>query len=303
MLACADTSGEAGSSKPEPGLYLTAVPIGNAGDITLRALTVLAAADAIACEDTRMTGKLLAIYGIKAALLPYHDHNAERMRPAIVARIAAGQAVALVSDAGTPLISDPGFKLVAAVRAAGLAVTCLPGASAPLAALLLSGLPCDRFLFAGFPPARAAARRAAFAELAAVPATLVFFESAPRLAAGLADLAAVLGDRDAAVARELTKRFEEVRTGRLAELAAYYAEAGPPKGEIVVVVGPAMPGAAATDEAGIERDLRAALGRASLRDAVAEIAAAYGRPRREVYRQALALVEAGHPDNRESGDD
>ncbi len=287
-----DPSGGVWASKPAepvpPGLYLTAVPIGNARDITLRALDTLAAVDAIACEDTRVTAKLLRLYGISGSLISYHDHNADKMRPAILKRIAAGQSVALVSDAGTPLVSDPGYKLVRAAQEQGLPVTCLPGASAPLAGLLLSGLPSDRFLFAGFPPSRSGPRRAAFAELAAVPATLVFFESARRLPASLADLAAVLGDREAAVARELTKRFEEARHGTLGSLAEHYRIAGPPKGEVVVVVGP--PGVAeAPAEAEIDAMLRDALDGLSLRDAVAAVAAATGQPRRAVYRRALAV--------------
>jgi 16S rRNA (cytidine1402-2'-O)-methyltransferase len=263
------------------------VPIGNARDITLRALDLLAAADVVACEDTRVTGRLLSLHGLSRPLVSYHEHNAETMRPVLLGRIREGAAVALVSDAGMPLVSDPGYKLVRAAHAAGLAVTCLPGASAPLAALVLSGLPSDRFFFAGFPPRGPAARRRFFAEAAAVPATLLFFESARRLAASLADLAAALGDREAAVARELTKRFEEVRRGRLADLARHYAEAGPPRGEVVVVVGP--PEAAPAEPADLDAALAEALARLSLRDAVAEVAAATGRPRREVYRRALAL--------------
>ncbi len=258
----------------------------------MRALDTLAAVDAIACEDTRVTGKLLRLYGISGSLISYHDHNADKMRPALLKRIADGQSVALVSDAGTPLISDPGYKLVRAAQEQGLAVTGLPGASAPIAGLLLSGLPSDRFLFAGFPPSRPAARRAALAELAPVPATLVFFESAKRLAASLADLAATLGDREAAVTRELTKRFEEARRGTLESLAAHYAEAGPPKGEVVVVVAP--PDAAEpADDAAVDAMLRTALERLSLRDAVAEVTEASGRPRRTVYQRALALGADG----------
>ena len=218
------------------------------------------------------------------------------MRPAILRRIADGQSVALVSDAGTPLISDPGYKLVRAAQEQGLPVTCLPGASAPLAGLLLSGLPSDRFLFAGFPPSRSAARRTFFASLAEIPATLVFFESARRLPASLTDLAATLGDRDAAVTRELTKRFEEARRGTLATLAEHYRVAGPPKGEVVLIVGP--PGAVAVaDDSEIDAMLRDALERLSLRDAVAAVAAASGRPRRAVYQRALALGVPGRQDD------
>ncbi|HET8728875.1 MAG TPA: 16S rRNA (cytidine(1402)-2'-O)-methyltransferase, partial [Alphaproteobacteria bacterium] len=241
----AEGTGALGSSKPAaapgrptPGLYLTAVPIGNVGDITLRGLETLRSVDTVACEDTRHTAKLLSLHGIRATLVSYHEHNADRMRPFLLDRIAGGASVALVSDAGMPLVSDPGYKLVREAQARGLAVTCVPGASAPLAALVLSGLPSDRFLFAGFPPARSAARLGFFKEISAVPATLVLFESARRLADSLQDAAVALGDREAAVARELTKLFEEVRRGRLDELARHYGEVGPPKGEIVVVIGP-----------------------------------------------------------------
>lgn len=225
------------SSTLAPGLYVVATPIGNAADITLRALSVLREVDAIACEDSRVTAKLLARHDIRAKLMAYHEHNAARVRPQILARLAAGGRIALVSDAGTPLVSDPGYKLVRGCIEAGIPVVPLPGPSAPLAALVLSGLPSDRFLFAGFLPAKAAARRKIFSELAAVPATLLFFESAQRLSESLADMADVLGDRPAAVAREITKLFEECRRGSLAELAAHYRDAGPPKGEIVVVCG------------------------------------------------------------------
>jgi 16S rRNA (cytidine1402-2'-O)-methyltransferase len=255
----------------------------------LRALEALRAADIIACEDTRVTAKLLAIHGIERPLLAYHEHNAARMRPRLIERLTRGACVALVSDAGTPLVSDPGYKLVRAAIDAGLAVSALPGPSAVLTALLLSGLPSDRFLFAGFLPAKSAARRSSLAEIARVPATLVLFESANRLADSLADMAAALGPRPAAVARELTKMFEEVRRGALPELAAHYAEAGAPKGEVVVVVGPPAEEAAA-DDAAIDAALADAMGSMSLRDAAASVAAATGRPRRDVYARALALA-------------
>jgi 16S rRNA (cytidine1402-2'-O)-methyltransferase len=278
--------------KIAPGLAIVATPIGNMLDITLRALATLRAADVIACEDTRVAQKLLARHGIERSLLAYHDHNAERMRPLLLDRLRRGELVALVSDAGTPLISDPGFKLVRAALAEGLPVTTLPGASAPLAALVLSGLPSDRFLFAGFLPPKTSARRRALAELAAVPATLVFFESASRLGAALADMAAVLGSRPAAVARELTKLFEEVRRGDLAGLAAHYHGAGKPRGELVVVVGPA---AEATDPPGaaLDEQLKAALAQMSVRDASEAVAAATGRKRRDVYQRALLLAGRG----------
>lgn len=280
--------GEARSKLPG-GLYLVATPIGNAADITLRALDILKRADVVACEDTRLTGKLLARHGIRARLTPYHDHNAERARPALLERLSRGDSVALVSDAGTPLLSDPGYKLVKACRDSGLAVTAAPGASAAVTALILSGLPTDRFLFAGFLPPKQAARTKALTDLASVPATLVFFESPARLAASLADMAKVLGARPAAIARELTKLYEELRRGTLAELADHYAKSGAPKGEVVVVVGapiaPARPQAADLDER-----IRQALAQESVRDAASRVAAETGLPRRDVYARALALA-------------
>ena len=282
------------SCKPSPGLYLVATPIGNTGDITLRALELLKTADVVACEDTRVTAKLLTRFGIHAHTLPYHEHNAAGMRPKLLEKLRAGQVVALVSDAGTPLISDPGYKLVQAVVEAGLPVTALPGASALLTALQLSGLPSDRFLFLGFLPNKSAARRAAIEEVSGLGATLVCYESAQRLAAMLDDLAETLGPRPAAVARELTKLYEEVRRGSLPELAAHYAEAGPPKGEVVVVIGPPADSEAETlDEAGLDAALGRALATSSLRDAVAEIARLSGQPRKAVYARALALIGAG----------
>lgn len=273
--------------KPPGGLYLVATPIGNLGDISLRALEVLAGADVIACEDSRVTRKLLDRYGIATPLTPYHEHNAAEARPKLLERLAKGEAVALVSDAGTPLISDPGYKLVRAAREAGHSVTALPGASATLAALSVSGLPTDRFFFDGFLPAKQVARQKRIAELAAIPATLVLFESGPRLTAALADLADGLGERAAAVCRELTKLHEEVRRGSLAELAHDYAEGGETRGEIVIVVAP--PTDVVTDAGEVDELLRQALARVSVRDAVGEVALATGRPRREVYQRALVL--------------
>jgi len=242
----------------------------------------------IACEDTRVTRKLTEHYGITTPLTPYHEHNAAEARPKLLARLAEGAAVALVSDAGTPLISDPGFKLVREAGAAGHAVTALPGASAVLAALTISGLPTDRFMFEGFLPAREGQRRKRIDEIKLIPATLVLFETGPRIAAALADLATGLGPREAAVCRELTKLYEEVRRGDLASLAAHYAASDEPRGEIVIVIAP--PGAPASDAADLDALLRQALGRVSVKDAVAEIAAVTGRPRREVYQRALALA-------------
>ncbi|MBB6252666.1 16S rRNA (cytidine(1402)-2'-O)-methyltransferase [Nitrospirillum iridis] len=287
----AEPSGSVALRKPPPGLHVVATPIGNAGDITLRALETLKGVDAIACEDTRVTSKLMARYQVRKPLLAYHEHNAARMRPQLLARMAAGEAIALVSDAGTPLISDPGYKLVREAREQGLHVTHLPGASATLTALVLAGLPSDRFLFAGFLPSRTGPRRAALEELAPVRATLVLFESAQRLADLLADAAQVLGGREVAVARELTKLFEEVRRGTLADLAAHYAEAGPPRGEVVVVVGPPMEG----NEEAVDIDglLRAAMRTLSVRDAAATVAEASGAPRKQIYQRALELSKEG----------
>jgi 16S rRNA (cytidine1402-2'-O)-methyltransferase len=276
-----------------PGLYVVATPIGNAQDITLRALDVLRRADLIVCEDTRVSAKLLNRHGVATARLAYHDHNAERMRPKLLARLAAGAAIALISDAGTPLVSDPGFKLVRDALAQGAAVTTVPGPSAPVAALVLSGLPAERFLFAGFLPAKEAARQRVLAELKPVPATLVFLESAQRLAAALGDMETVLGDRPAAIARELTKLHEEVRRARLPALAAHYRTAGPPKGEIVVLVGPPEAAAEEPSEDRIDAELADAMARMSIKDASAVVAAATGMPRRAVYARALALAGRG----------
>lgn len=271
----------------KPGLYVTATPIGNAGDITLRALEVLKGCDAILAEDTRVTSKLLAIYGISKPLSAYNDHNAGRERPKILARLRAGQRLALVSDAGTPLVSDPGFKLVREAVAEGLPVHAIPGASALLTALALAGLPTDRFLFAGFLPAKAGERRTVLEELKSLRSTLVFYETAPRLAESLADLASTLGPRPAAVGRELTKLHEEMRRGDLAALAAHYAEAGPPKGELTLVVGPPL--AAAPDFAHADALLKQALVFMPVRAAADLVAEALDLPRRELYSRALAL--------------
>ena len=281
------------NSSPGAGFYLVATPIGNLGDITLRALEVLGAADLIACEDTRVTGKLMKAHGIEAPLTAYHEHNAARMRPRLIGAVKGGKAVALVSDAGTPLVSDPGYKLVQSAIAEGLPVTVLPGASAALAALTVSGLPSDRFLFAGFLQGKPSARKRALMELAAVPATLVVFESARRLGATLGHMAEVLGPRPAAVARELTKLYEEVRRDPLDALAAHYGTTGAPKGEVVIVIGP--PDQTDVEIGGAELDerLRAALKDASLRDAVAAVTRETGLNRQMVYARALELTEPG----------
>ncbi len=280
------------AAKPlEPGLYLVATPIGNLRDITLRALDVLRGVDLIACEDTRVTRPLLTHYGIGGRLIAYHDFNADKARPVILDALAAGKAVALVSDAGSPMISDPGYKLVADLVAAGHAVTAVPGPSALVTAVQLSALPSDRFFFAGFLDSRSAARRRDLEDLARVPAALVIYESARRLPESLADMAAILGDRPAAIARELTKLYEEVRRGSLADLAAHYVAAGPPKGEVVVMIGPPQAGQAASDAADIDRLLRDAMAQNSLRDAADLVAQATGLRRKEVYARALALAK------------
>jgi 16S rRNA (cytidine1402-2'-O)-methyltransferase len=273
--------------KLAPGLHLVATPIGNLGDITLRALWVLRNADRILCEDTRVTARLLAHFAIDKPLELYHDHNADRVRPAVLEALRRGETLALVSDAGTPLVSDPGFKLVREALAENLPVTAAPGPSAALTALILSGLPPDRFAFAGFLPPRAGARRQVLAEWAALPATLIFFEGPSRLAASLSDMAEILGGRDAAVARELTKRHEEIRRGALPGLAEHYRQVGAPRGEAVIVVGP--PAAAPAQVIDVDARLRALLAARTLRDAVAQLAAETGLSRRALYERALVL--------------
>jgi 16S rRNA (cytidine1402-2'-O)-methyltransferase len=275
------------------GLHLVATPIGNLRDVTLRALETLAAADVIACEDTRVTHRLLDHYGITTPLTPYHEHNAAAARPKLLARLAAGEAVALVSDAGTPLISDPGFKLVRAAGEAGYPVNAVPGASAALAALTVSGLPTDRFLFEGVLPAKDSQRRARIAELAGIPATLILYESGPRVARTLAALASELGARQAAICRELTKLHEEVRRGDLVSLARDYEGDAETRGEFTIVVAAPADDAGAPDAEAVDALLRRALRHATVKDAVSEVSAATGRPRREIYQRALALDESG----------
>lgn len=277
-----------------PGLHVVATPIGNLGDISLRALQTLAAANAVLAEDTRVTKTLLAHYGISTPLIAYHEHNAERLRPDILKRLGEGQALALVSDAGTPMVSDPGYKLAEDAIAAGIKVTAVPGASAVLAALTVSGMPTDRFFFEGFLPPKSAARRTRLKALADVPGTLVFFESPHRVAEMLADAAAMLGNRPAAVARELTKFYEEVRRNDLPALAGSYADAPPPKGEIVVLIG-APHTQKNIEDTGDRMDalLRTALQSHSLKEAVAHVAAETGEPRRKVYARALDLTREG----------
>jgi 16S rRNA (cytidine1402-2'-O)-methyltransferase len=272
--------------KPDPGLYIVATPIGNLSDLSSRAAAILSAADAIAVEDSRVTAKLLAHIGVRKPMLPYHDHNGDRVRPALVARMET-EVIALVSDAGTPLISDPGFKLVRAARAAGRNVVTIPGPCAAIAGLTVAGLPTDRFLFLGFLPNSATTRAAAIAEIAHVRATLVLYESGPRLGTTLRALTNGLGDRNAAVARELTKRFEECVTAPLADLAARYADA-PPKGEIVIIVAP--PGVAEpASQAQGDAALLAALAEMSPARAASAVAKVTGLDRRALYQRALAL--------------
>ena len=269
-----------------PGLYLVATPIGNLRDITLRALDVLAAADVVLCEDTRVGGKLLSAHGIKARLRRYDEHSAERARPQILAELAAGARIALTSDAGTPLVSDPGYRLVRAAIDSGTDVFPIPGPSASLAALMVAGLPTDRFLFAGFPPPKSTGRRAFFAELAPIRATLVFYEGGSRLAACLADMAEVFGARPTVVARELTKLHETVVRGLLPGLAGDPRFASP-KGELVVLVGAGAPTVPSQDQ--IDAALIDALSRRAPGAAAAEVATALDLSRQDLYARALAL--------------
>jgi len=271
----------------EPALYLVATPIGNLGDITLRALETLAGADILACEDTRVTRILLNRYGIKQRPTPYHEHNAGEAGPKLIAALGSGKSVALVSDAGTPLVSDPGFRLVGLAIEAGIRVVPIPGASAVLAALTASGLPSDTFMFGGFLPVKDGQRRARLSELKAAPATLIFFESPRRLAATLATMTDVLGDRPAAIGRELTKAFEEMRTGTLGSLAAHYAQAPTPKGEIVICVGP--PDDQPDQPKDIDRLLLSLVAEMPASKAAAEAARMTGQPKQALYRRLLEL--------------
>ncbi len=273
-----------------PGaLYVVATPIGNLGDISARALETLNNVDVIACEDTRVTGILLQRFAITTPMTPYHDHNAERARPQLIARLQEGAAVALVSDAGTPLISDPGYKLVRACADAGIACIPLPGPSALVAALSVAGLPTDQVLFAGFLPAKSGARRETVQGLKTLAATLVFYEAPQRITESLRDLAAVLGPRAAAVCRELSKMHEEIRRGTLAELAAAYEAGATARGEIVIVVAGAAVEQAAVDDAEIDAALRDALATMSVRDAAETVAQALNQPKRQIYARALVL--------------
>lgn len=272
-----------------PGLYLIATPIGNLRDVTLRALETLASADLIFCEDTRITSRLLNHYGIAKPLKPYHDHNAAKVRPALLARLSGGAAIALVSDAGTPLISDPGYKLVVEALARGHRIEVVPGASASVMAVTLSGLPADRFLFAGFLPARSSERRRALEELRSVPAALVFFEAPGRVAETLEAIRTALGDRRVAIARELTKFHEEVMRGSADELLEQIASRNSLKGEITIVVAPPAPQPA--DPIEVEKALRLALANAAPARAAAQVARRFGLPRKDLY--ALAMRTKG----------
>jgi 16S rRNA (cytidine1402-2'-O)-methyltransferase len=291
--AASPAESETGSAGPPAGLVLVSTPIGNLGDLSPRGRVALADADLVLCEDTRHTARLLGALGVHARTAPLHEHNEDAAIPAVLARLAAGRTVALVSDAGTPLVSDPGYRLVRAALAAGHPVRAVPGPNAAVTALVLSGLPPLPYLALGFPPPRAAARTAGFhalraAERAGLSATLIWYEAPHRLADMLADLLAVFGDRPAAVARELTKRFEEIRRDRLAVLVAHYA-VEPARGEVTVLLGPPAEGSAEQDQDSLDRQLRAALATKSLKDAAALVAAATGLPRKRVYARALEL--------------
>lgn len=273
-----------------PGLYLVATPIGNSADITLRALNILSQADIVLCEDTRTSGKLMKIHGIHAAMQPYHEHNAERVRPMIMKNLNQGKVVAMISDAGMPLVSDPGYKMVEACVKENVMVTVAPGPSATLTALVLSGLPTDRFFFQGFLPPKSGARQKSLSELSTIPTTLIFLESAKRLAASLADMSNILGDRPAAVGRELTKFYEEIRRGSLDELARHYASTGAPKGEITLCVGPPLAIAPPSGEA-LDIMLKKALVSNSVKETVAHFNIITGLPKRVLYKRALALKD------------
>lgn len=275
--------------KAAPGLYLVATPIGNLGDITLRALETLAGVDVVACEDTRITRRLIERFSITASLMQYHEHNATVARPKILEKLTQGASIALVSDAGTPLISDPGFKLVREVSAAGFPVIALPGPSSVLAALSVAALPTDRFFFEGFLPSKQAARRARIAELARIDATLVMFESGARVQDCLHDLATVMGAREAAICREMTKLHEEVRRATISELASV-ADKLETRGEFVLVIGPPAADAGLMSDAALDELLRSSLARGSVKDAVAHALEVSGRPRREIYARALELA-------------
>lgn len=276
--------------KLQAGLYLVATPIGNLRDITLRALDVLSNADLVACEDTRQTGKLFSLLGIKQKLIPYHDHNADQQRPHLIKKIEEGMTVALVSDAGMPLISDPGYKLVRDCAEKNLYVTSLPGANAPLMALQLSGLPSDHFTFLGFLPSKTKARQEALRTWKDSKSTLIVFESATRVESCCKDIIEVLGDRPMALTRELTKKFEEVWRGQVSEVIARLEMDGAPKGEIVLVIGGVEEGEG--KDIDLDALLKKALKSLSVKEAVAAIADQTGLPKKQVYNRALELKES-----------
>jgi len=277
--------------KQSQGLILVATPIGNAADISSRALTVLRQVDRVACEDTRVTAKLFALHALKTSMLSYHEHNAARQLPKLIKLLKQGKTLALVSDAGMPTISDPGYKLVAACVEEGIAVSCVPGPSAVTTAIAISGLPTDRFFFQGFLPPKRSARLRTLTELKAIPGSIIVMESARRLTKMLADTHHCLGERDAVVTRELTKRFEEVRRGTLDELVRHYASTGPPKGEVTVIIGPRSDTAPQISSKALDQMLEAAFEGASLRDAINLVSAETGLPRRSVYQSALKLTK------------
>lgn len=271
----------------EKGLYLVATPIGNLGDLSPRAVAVLKNADVVACEDTRITGKLLSLNAVSTPMVNYHEHNADKMRPVLTARLKKGETVALVSDAGTPLVSDPGHKLVADCIKEGIYVTAVPGASALLTALQLSGLPTRRFLFQGFLPPKSSARKTTLAELKNVPSTLIFYEAPQRMIETLTDMKEVLGDRDCSVSRELTKKFEQTVRGKISDILDLYAQNGVPKGEFVIVVAPPLEEKAGEQD--VETALKQALETMSVKDAAAFVAQALNANKKEVYTLALKL--------------
>lgn len=272
----------------KPGFYLVATPIGNLRDITFRALDVLSSVDLIVCEDTRVTGKLMNAYGFKKKMQVYNDHSTDHQREALIKAVADGQSIAVLSDAGTPLVSDPGYKLVRGAVAEGLYVTSIPGPNAALPALQLSGLPTDQFSFLGFLPPKTVARQAALKKWEAAPGSLIIYETGPRLLESLQDMRIALGDREAAVMRELTKMYEEVQRGTLSELILHYSHKATPKGEIVVALGHAVAEIISTES--IEKQLKRALEKMSVRDAAEMVAQATGKPKKTIYTLALKLA-------------
>ena len=278
------------SVKMKPGFYLVATPIGNLRDITFRALDVLSSVDFIICEDTRVTGKLMSAYGFKKKMQVYNDHSTDHQREALISAVTEGQSIAVLSDAGTPLVSDPGYKLVRGAVEQGLYVTSIPGPNAALPALQLSGLPTDQFSFLGFLPPKTTARQNALQKWLNAPGSLIIYETGPRLVDSLQDMRVVLGDREAAVMRELTKMYEEVKRGTLSELIVYYTEKGTPKGEIVVALGHGVAEVISTES--IEEQLQKALEKMSVRDAAEMVAQATGKPKKTIYTLALKLASA-----------